>query len=108
MKSEISATILEKVFEVIIERKQSPSKKSYVTSLMTKGTDSILSKIGEESTEVIIAAKNKNREEQIHEITDLWFHLLVLMVDQGLTIEDISREFENRFGQSGLEEKAQR
>ena len=75
---------------------------------MTKGTDAILKKIGEESAEIIIAAKNKNRNEQIHEITDLWFHLLVLMVDQGLKLEDISKEFEKRFGQSGLEEKAQR
>ena len=75
---------------------------------MTKGTDAILKKIGEESAEIIIAAKNKNRNEQIHEITDLWFHLLVLMVDQGLKLEDISKEFEKRFGQSGLEEKSQR
>ena len=108
MKSRISVNMLEQVYEVIMERRQSSPKKSYVASLMTKGTDSILSKIGEESAEVIIAAKNKSRKEQIHEITDLWFHLLVLMVDQGLKLEDISKEFENRFGQSGLEEKAQR
>jgi phosphoribosyl-ATP pyrophosphohydrolase len=108
MKSGVSATMFEQVYEVIRERKKSSPDKSYVAYLMSKGTDSILKKIGEESTEVIIAAKNKNREEQINEITDLWFHLLVLMVDQGLTLEDISKEFEKRFGQSGLEEKAQR
>jgi phosphoribosyl-ATP pyrophosphohydrolase len=108
MKSGISAAMFEQVYEVIRERKQSSPEESYVASLMTKGTDSILKKIGEESAEVIIAAKNKNRDEQIHEITDLWFHLLVLLVDQGLTLEDISKEFEKRFGQSGLEEKAQR
>ena len=108
MKNGIPAEIFEQVYEVIRERKQSSPEKSYVASLMTKGTDSILSKIGEESVEVIIAAKNKNREEQIHEITDLWFHLLVLMVDQELTLVDISKEFEKRFGQSGLEEKAKR
>ena len=108
MKSGISAAMFEQVYEVIRERKQSSPEESYVASLMTKGTDSILKKIGEESAEVIIAAKNKNRDEQIHEITDLWFHLLVLMVDQGLKLEDISKEFEKRFGQSGLEEKAQR
>ena len=108
MKCGISATMFEQVYEVIRERKQSSPEKSYVASLMTKGTDAILKKIGEESAEVIIAAKNKNRDEQIHEITDLCFHMLVLMVDQGLTPEDISREFEKRFGQSGLEEKAQR
>ena len=108
MKSGISAAIFEQVYEVIRERQQSSPEKSYVAALMTKGTDSILKKIGEESAEVIIAAKNKNSDEQIHEITDLWFHLLVLMVDQGLTPEDISQEFEKRFGKSGLEEKAQR
>jgi phosphoribosyl-ATP pyrophosphohydrolase len=108
MKSGISAAMFEQVYEVIRERKQSSPEESYVASLMTKGTDSILKKIGEESAEVIIAAKNKNRDEQIHEITDLWFHLLVLLVDQGLTLEDISKEFEKRFGQSGLEEKSQR
>ena len=108
MKSRISATMFEQIYEVITEHKQYSPEESYVSSLMTKGTDSILSKIGEESAEVIIAAKNINRKEQIHEITDLWFHLLVLMVDLGLTLEDISKEFENRFGKSGLEEKAQR
>ena len=108
MKSGISAAMFEQVYEVIRERKQSLPEKSYVSSLITKGTDSILKKIGEESAEVIIAAKNKNRDEQIHEITDLWFYLLVLLVDQGLKLEDISKEFEKRFGQSGLEEKAQR
>ena len=108
MKSGISAAMFEQVYEVIRERKQSSPEKSYVASLMTKGTDAILKKIGEESAEIIIAAKNKNRNEQIHEITDLWFHLLILLVDRGLTLEDISKEFEKRFGQSGLEEKALR
>jgi len=108
MKSGISTGVFEQVYEVIRERKQSSPEESYVASLMTKGTDAILKKIGEESAEVIIAVKNENRDEQIHEITDLWFHLLVLLVDQGLKLEDISKEFEKRFGQSGLEEKAQR
>ena len=48
------------------------------------------------------------REEQIHEITDLWFHMLILMVDKGIMLEEISKEFKKRFGQSGLEEKARR
>ena len=108
MKSGFSAVMFEQVYEVIRERKQNLLEESYVAALMTKGTDAILKKIGEESAEVIIAAKNKNRDEQIHEITDLWFYLLVLLVDQGLKLEDISKEFEKRFGQSGLEEKAQR
>ena len=108
MSSKISAIVFEQVYEIILKRKQSSPDNSYVASLMEKGTDAILKKIGEESAEVILAVKNENRKEQIHEITDLWFHLLILMGYQGITIEDISQELKKRFGQSGLEEKAQR
>ncbi|MBC8259589.1 MAG: phosphoribosyl-ATP diphosphatase [SAR324 cluster bacterium] len=108
MSTEISANIFEQVYDVILERKNKTPDKSYVASLMNKGTDSILKKIGEESAEVIIAAKNEDRKEIIHEITDLWFHLLILMGHQDISIKDIYREMERRFGQSGLEEKAQR
>ena len=108
MKIGICGSIFDQVYKVIVERKQSSPEKSYVASLMKKGTDSILKKIGEESAEVVIATKNKNREEQIHEITDLWFHMLILMVDKGILLEEISKEFKKRFGQSGLEEKARR
>ena len=108
MNTRNSATMFEQVYDIILERKQSSLNNSYVASLMEKGTDSILRKIGEESVEVILAVKNKNRKEQIHEITDLWFHLLILMGYQGITVEDISQELKKRFGQSGLEEKVQR
>ena len=108
MNTRISATMFEQVYDIILERKQNSPDNSYVTSLMEKGTDSILKKIGEESAEVILAAKNENRKEQIHEITDLWFHMLVLMGHQGITLNEISQELKDRLGQSGLEEKAQR
>ena len=108
MNTRISATMFEQVYDIILERKQSSLDNSYVASLMEKGTDSILKKIGEESAEVILAAKNENRKEQIHEITDLLFHMLVLMGHQGITLNEISQELEHRLGQSGLEEKAQR
>jgi len=108
MSSRISAIMFEQVYEIILERKQSSPDNSYVASLMEKGTDSILKKIGEESAEVILAVKNENRKEQIHEITDLWFHMLVLMGHQGITLNEISQELEDRLGQSGLEKKAQR
>ena len=100
--------MFQRVYDVILERKNYSPDNSYVASLMDKGIDSILKKIGEESAEVILATKNDNRKEQIHEITDLWFHLLILMGYQGIRIEDISQELKKRFGQSGLEEKAQR
>ena len=75
---------------------------------MDGGTDTILKKICEESSELIIAAKNENRSEQIHELADLWFHMLVLMGQKGITLTDIYQELENRFGQSGFDEKANR
>ena len=108
MKTGTSETMFQRVYEVIMERKNKSPNNSYVASLMDKGIDSILKKIGEESAEVILAAKNANKKEQVHEITDLWFHLLILMGFQGITTEDISLELKKRFGQSGLEEKAQR
>ena len=108
MSTGTSATMFEQVYEIILERKQSSPENSYVASLMDRGTDSILKKIGEESAEVILATKNENRKEQIHEITDLWFHILVLMVHHGISLKEISQEFEYRFGKSGFEEKAQR
>ena len=101
-------TTFDRVFDVILKRKQSSPEKSYVAYLMDGGTDIILKKICEESSELIIAAKNENRSEQIHELADLWFHMLVLMGHKGITLTDISRELKNRFGQSGFDEKANR
>ena len=98
----------DRVFEVILKRKQSSPEKSYVAYLMNGGTDMILKKICEESAEVIFAVKNGKKTEQIHELADLWFHMLVLMGHKGITLMDISRELEKRFGQSGFDEKANR
>ena len=103
-----STATFDRVYDVILERKQSSPKKSYVAYLMDEGTDMILKKICEESAEVIIAAKNENRTEQIHELVDLWFHMLVLMGQKGISLTDIYQELENRFGQSGFDEKANR
>ena len=98
----------DRVYDVILKRKKSSPETSYVAYLMDEGTDMILKKICEESAEVIIATKNGNRTEQIHELTDLLFHILVLMGHKGITLTDISRELENRFGHSGFDEKANR
>ena len=101
-------TTFDRVYDVIMKRKQISPETSYVAYLMDEGTDMILKKICEESAEVIIAAKNGNTTEQIHELADLWFHMLVLMGYKGITLTDISRELESRFGQSGFDEKANR
>ena len=100
--------IFDRVYDVILNRKQSSPEKSYVAYLMDGGKDMILKKIFEESAEVIIAVKKGNKTEQIHELADLWFHMLVLMGHEGITLTDISRELEKRFGKSGFDEKANR
>lgn len=100
-------TFLE-VFSVILERKTCGDSSSYVQSLLEKGTNAILKKIGEEASEVIIAAKEERKHELIHEITDLWFHMMVLLADQELSLEEIEQEFGRRFGTSGIEEKQNR
>lgn len=94
--------------KVLIDRQSASADSSYVASLYQKGLDHILSKVGEESTEVIIAAKNEDNSELVKELADLWFHCMVLLVHKGLSIEDVQKELERRFGMSGLEEKANR
>lgn len=93
---------------VLEARKQASPDSSYVASLYASGLDRILKKVGEEAAEVLIAAKGDSREELIHEIADLWFHTLVLLVQQELTPQAILDELAQRMGLSGLEEKARR
>jgi len=96
---------LEKILE---ERKSSSEDKSYVASLYNQGTHKILEKISEESGEVIKAVKEEGREEVIHEVADLWFHLLVLLRHENIQLKEIELELAGRFGISGHEEKASR
>ncbi|MEN8260463.1 MAG: phosphoribosyl-ATP diphosphatase [Pseudomonadota bacterium] len=100
--------VLEKLSEILEQRKSEAPDKSYVASLYAKGLDAILKKIGEEATETVIAAKGGDRAQIVYETADLWFHTLVLLASQGLGPEDVLAELQRRFGLSGLEEKAQR
>ena len=100
--------ILEALQEVLIARKDSDASESYVASLYEKGLDQILKKVGEESSEVIIAAKGSNPNELVKETADLWFHCMVLLANQGISVNDVLSELDQRFGVSGLEEKANR
>ncbi len=93
--------------QVLEQRKEQSGDKSYVASLYEKGLNSILKKIGEEATEVIIAAKDGDAEQIIYETADLWFHCMVLLAQQGLHPNDVLDELNRRFGLSGLDEKAQ-
>jgi phosphoribosyl-ATP pyrophosphohydrolase len=99
---------LGQLVRVIEQRKSASADSSYVASLFDKGLDTILKKIGEESAELIIAAKNEDAYQIVHETADLWFHTLVMLSAKGLTHVTVLEELEQRFGISGLEEKASR
>ena len=87
---------LEGLSALIEGRKKDKVEGSYTTYLFEKGLDKILKKVGEESTEVIIAAKADDKKETIYEIADLTYHLLVLMIEMGISLEDVHRELASR------------
>lgn len=91
-----SAAILKQLYKTIEDRKSNPVEGSYTNYLFDKGIDKILKKVGEENAETIIAAKNNSKEELIYEASDLIYHLLVLLVNQGVSLEDIFGELEKR------------
>ncbi|WP_239256736.1 phosphoribosyl-ATP diphosphatase [Listeria ilorinensis] len=90
--------MLEKLYQEIQQRKVTPKEGSYTNYLFDKGLDKILKKIGEEATEVVIAAKNEP-DELITETADLTYHLLVLLVEKGISLEQIGQELQKREGQ---------
>jgi len=100
--------VLQELYKVVLERKTSPSDNSYTSSLLTKGVDKILKKVGEESTELVIAGKGGNRGEIIYETADLFYHTLVLLAYHDIPLDEVLLELRGRFGTSGLEEKASR
>ena len=87
---------LETLYNLLMGRKKDLPEGSYTTYLFQKGLDKILKKIGEEATEVIIAAKAEDRAETVYEIADLTYHILVLMVEAGISVEDIRKELAGR------------
>jgi phosphoribosyl-ATP pyrophosphohydrolase len=91
-------SVLDQLFNVIEQRKAELPEGSYTSSLFLheKGENAVLEKIGEESTELILAAKNDNSQELIHEAADLVYHLLVLLSMKGVHIDDLLSELENR------------
>ena len=84
------------LYALIEGRKTDPKEGSYTTYLFDKGLEKILKKVGEESTEVIIAGSKRDREETIYEISDLAYHVMVLMIELGISVEDITKELEKR------------
>lgn len=88
--------IILELYEVIKERKENRDESSYTSYLFNKGIDKILKKLGEECTETIISAKNDNKEEQILEIGDLIYHLLVTMAELNISVEEVVEELKKR------------
>ena len=96
LEAENEAFSYEGLMELLIGRKKEPKEGSYTSYLFDKGLDKILKKIGEESTEVIIAGKAQDKKETIYEIADLAYHVMVLMVEAGISLDDIKKELASR------------
>ncbi|MDR5587662.1 MULTISPECIES: phosphoribosyl-ATP diphosphatase [Clostridium] len=87
---------IKNLYSTILERKISGENRSYTNYLFTQGINKILKKVGEECTEVIISSKESNKEEQVNEICDLTYHILVLMAELNIPLENIKNELKKR------------
>lgn len=94
--------IIEKLYSLIIDRKNNPAENSYTSRLFEKGKEDMLKKVVEECFEVIAASREEAKERIISELADLTYHSLVLMAEDGISPDDICEELESRFGKSGL------
>lgn len=88
--------VLDELFATILDRKANPQPGSYTVRLLDAGEDEILKKVGEEAMEVILAAKGQGKERFVYEVADLFYHLLVLLAAQGLTLADVEAELARR------------
>lgn len=104
----IDIEVLHRVAETLAARKDASPDSSYVSSLYAKGTDAICKKVAEEAAETIMAAKDGDRLHVVWEVTDLWFHSLILLSHMGLSVDDVLAEFRRREGVSGIDEKKSR
>lgn len=93
--------VLKDLYNTVIDRRDNPKEGSYTCYLLDKGIDKILKKVGEECSETIIAAKNEDNSETVYEIADLMYHLTVMMVSQGIEIDDVLSELEKRSEKTG-------
>lgn len=104
----IDANILRRLAETIASRKGAAPGSSYVADLFSRGEDAILKKVGEESVETLLAAKEGDKLHLVRETADLWFHCLVMLAYYGLGPDDVLAELRRREGISGIDEKASR
>lgn len=94
--------------QAVLESRRGAAPSSYVAKLLAGGADGMLKKIGEEATELVMAGKDGVPERIVAEAADLWFHTMVVLVAQNLSVDDVLAELDRRFGRSGLDEKASR
>ena len=99
---------LARLEQTILERRAASPDASYVASLVARGLPVIARKLGEEAVEAVVAALTDNREELVGEAADVLFHLLLLLAEKGISLEEVLGELERREGTSGLAEKASR
>jgi phosphoribosyl-ATP pyrophosphohydrolase len=104
----IDAEILQRLSETLAQRKSAPPESSYVAKLYAKGIDAVCKKIAEEAAETIMAAKDGDLRHIVYEVTDLWFHSMILLAQFGLSADDVLAELHRREGISGIDEKASR
>jgi phosphoribosyl-ATP pyrophosphohydrolase len=104
----IDIEVLHRVGQTLTERRHADPSSSYVASLYEKGTDTICKKLAEETAETIMAAKDGDRLHLVWEVTDVWFHSLILLAHFGLGVDDILAELRRREGVSGIDEKKAR
>ncbi|HIQ81323.1 MAG TPA: phosphoribosyl-ATP diphosphatase [Candidatus Scatavimonas merdigallinarum] len=93
--------VLADLYNTVLQRRENPTEGSYTCYLFDKGLDKILKKCGEECSETIIAAKNGDPKETVYEISDLMYHIMVLMVQQGIPLSDVLQELERRSAKTG-------
>ena len=103
-----NADILHRLTQTLEARKKATPESSYVAKLFSKGEDAILKKIGEESTEMILACKSGDKSHLVYETADLWFHCMVLLAKHGLSAQDVLNELARLEGLSGIAEKESR
>jgi len=104
----MSEDILQRLTQTIAARKGAAAETSYVAKLFSKGEDAILKKVGEEATEVLLAAKGGDATHLVYETADLWFHCMIMLAQHGLSADDVLKELARREGVSGITEKQSR
>ena len=99
--------VLQKIYDLAIDRKTADKETSYVARLYDKGEDRILEKVGEEAVETILAHKGGDPDHIVYETADLWFHSIVALAQKDIHVDDVLEELERRYGKSGLRERAE-